>query len=320
LGESAGGRKIFLFKYGEKQVFNRKANYNSACGANDPSFYADKGSDAKPVILLVGAVHGGEMEGTVALMNLIKMLETGTDYREKSYEFKNSYLNNCRLLIIPCMNPDGRGRLGFDSFVGMSDEEMHYYMQGTWKDGSHCGWPGCKSVHPIKDEVKYLGAYYNDDGINLMHDNFFRPMAKETQYLMNLADVEAPDFTVLLHGGGNGTNQIMPLRYAPIFIKEKLTQFDKDLGQRHTEAGIDYKSYNKVTEDGKDYPAPTFNLTSALHHVCGGISFSYESNMALGDGRNMSYPPETILESHYLLFSEIYDFIIKQENSNVEVV
>lgn len=69
LASSAGGRDVYLSEYGEKMNFGRRANYNSACGAGNPAHYARKGQDAKPVLLIVGGVHGGELEGIVAVLN-----------------------------------------------------------------------------------------------------------------------------------------------------------------------------------------------------------------------------------------------------------
>lgn len=76
---------------------------------------------------------------------------------------------------------------------------MTKYGQGTRKDGSLYGWPGAKAVHPMRGDVGILGAYFNDDGINPMHDEFFAPMAEETKAIVQVARQEAPDITVSLH-------------------------------------------------------------------------------------------------------------------------
>jgi hypothetical protein len=51
----------------------------------------------------------------------------------------------------------------------------------------------------MKGDVGILGAYFNDDGVNLMHDDFFLPMARETDAILRLARGEAPDVAVSLH-------------------------------------------------------------------------------------------------------------------------
>ena len=42
-------------------------------------------------------------------------------------------------------------------------------------------------------DVGILGAYFNDDGVNPMHDDFFLPMASETEAILRLAREEARD-------------------------------------------------------------------------------------------------------------------------------
>ena len=80
-GESAGKRPIYRVEYGKSNIKHGKANLSSALGAHDVRFYADKtGDDYVPTLFLIGSVHGGEFEGTMALVNLIKIMETGTDY------------------------------------------------------------------------------------------------------------------------------------------------------------------------------------------------------------------------------------------------
>jgi hypothetical protein len=308
LGYSAGGRKIWMIEYGEKENFNRKANYSSACGAKSTSYYAEKSSSNKPVILLVGAVHGGEMEGIAGLLNLIHVIEKGTDLRGKKWSYISENISRFRLVIIPCMNPDGRARLDFDNFIGMTHEQLKYYMQGTWRDGSLCDWPACKAVHPILKDVDYLGAYFNDNGINLMHDNFFNPMAEETKLLLQLADREAVDFSVLLHGGASSINHITPTTYIPFYMKLAMKELDSRIYSHCTELGLRFNMPEKTKLDGECCPPPSFNLTSAIHHVCGALSILYESNMGLDDSNldHKNYSADEILDSHMVLFEEIF--------------
>lgn len=310
LGYSAGGRKIWMIEYGQKENFRRRANYSSACGANNTSYYADKNSSSKPVILLVGAVHGGEMEGIAGLLNLIHVIEKGTDLSGNKWSYISESISKFRLIIIPCMNPDGRSRLNFDSFIGMTHEQLKYYMQGTWKDGTLCDWPACKAVHPILNDVGYLGAYFNDNGINLMHDNFFNPMAEETKLLLQLADHEAVDLSVLLHGGANCISHITPTTYIPFYIKKQMNELDSRINNRCEEFGLRFKMIEKTGQDGEDYPPPSFNLTSAIHHICGATSLLYESNMGLDDSYldYKNFSAEEILDSHMILFEEILRF------------
>ena len=74
LCKSAGGRDIPYVTYGEKPDYNRKANYSSACGAKDPAHYADR-AGKRTTIMLIGATHGQETEGSAALQTSFPCLK-----------------------------------------------------------------------------------------------------------------------------------------------------------------------------------------------------------------------------------------------------
>lgn len=308
LGLSAGNRPIYSISYGEKMDFRKEANYNSACGAKDLSAYARKDNDTRPVLLIIGGIHGGELEGIAAVLNLIRLLETGEDLRGERHDGITTTFEQFRLVVVPCMNPDGRDRIPVDTFVGMPLEKMRFHIQGAWKDGTLCGWPHCKAVHPIVPHVSHLGGYFNDDGINMMHDNFFAPMAVETKLLMELADNEAADATVLLHGGANTVNHILPLHYAPAPILELQNKFLDRLYDACIAKKLKFlRLYNDLAAS-PGYPPPSFNLTSALHHLTGGLSMTYECNMALdAPGERFSY--SEMLDSHFVLFEQLMRFV-----------
>lgn len=63
----------------------------------------------------------------VALLNLIKIIETGTDYSGIKYPTLSNLTNYIDLMIIPCANPDGRSHIPFNSFVGRTLNDLRYY-------------------------------------------------------------------------------------------------------------------------------------------------------------------------------------------------
>lgn len=308
MASSAGGRDIWIAEYGDKEDFGRKANYNSACGAGNPEHYARKGKDAKPVLLLVGGVHGGELEGIAAVLNLIRLLETGTDYRGKRHDYIYENADRFRLLLVPCLNPDGRARLPVDTLIDVPYEQFVYWMQGTWKDGTLCSWPDCKAVHPIKDAAGFLGSYFNDDGVNFMHDNFFAPMAEETAALLELAEREAVDFHVLLHGGANSPVHFPAIPYLPASVRRQQQAFNERMEEACRKRGLPFSLVDQAAGDGALFPS--FNLTSAVHHTCGGMSMTFESNMGL-DAPGDKLGAEDILDSHFVLFEEMFRFALR---------
>ena len=310
---SAGGREIPYVTYGEKENYNNRANWSSACGAYKPECYADR-AGKRPTFLLFGATHGQETESIMALMNLISLIETGRDLRGKEVPWvtEGYEKSNCRLIIVPTFNIDGRCRFELDSLIDEPMEALRHYGQGRWKNGELCGWPGCKMVHPIKDEVSFLGAYFNDDGINLMHDNFFAPMAQETVALMKLVSDEAPDCVINMHGGDNCTNNLGQPSYAPLYIREEVFALANEVDELAKGFGLS-TFVSPIKDRVEGYPPPTFNLTSAIFHACGAVVSTYESNQGMAEKNQ--FMPEDILQLHYCLFAGIFNHDWRRDHS-----
>jgi hypothetical protein len=273
---SPGGRPVRAVIYGEADDLHSQANYGSAVGAGNAAYYARKDATTKPVILLLGPVHGQEIEGIVGLVNLIHVAETGKDHRGRGWPQLARRLASARVVIVPCPNPDGRARCPYDSFVGLPTRTMTKYGQGTRRDGSLWDWPGAKALHPMKGDVGILGAYFNDDGVNLMHDDFFLPMAKETEAILRLARREAPDMAVSLHSHEHPP-VVLQTSYVPVFMKERIRDLSARLKIRYDEQGLPYGSVvAPQADDPRPGPRSSFNLTSALHHVSGAMAFTFE--------------------------------------------
>ena len=303
LCQSAGGRPVYMLAYGEKKRLGT-ANLSSALGARDKTCYCPAGQ--QKCVVLIGAEHGQETEGVAALMNLISLLENGVDLAGKRNDEILEAVRDIRLVIIPVANVDGRARVEVDCMVGRKFEELRYWGQGTWKDGSLCGWPECKKIHPIKDVAGFLGGYYNDDGVNLMHDTFYCTMANETQALLELCATEAADYILHLHGGGNIKGGMLPTDYAT----KECTQAIEELYQRCQAKG-DLEGLEFFHGAIPGVPSgenpPPVNLVSVTHHVCGGMSACYESNEGILDepiGKPLDC--DTILRMHEILFEECF--------------
>ena len=312
---SPGGLPVYAVYYGKKEDFHSQANYNSAVAARNPAFYAQKDSSTKPVVFFIGPVHGQEAENIVGMVNLIHIAETGKDYRGKDWSGLQSKLEQCRVIIIPCGNPDGRKRCPYDSFAGLPTRIMTKYGQGTRTDGSLWGWPAAKSLHPMKGDVGILGAYFNDDGINPMQDEFFKPMAEETAAILEIARTEAPDLTVSLHSHEYEPMILQP-SYVAMFMKERVNDLARRLNERYKKAGLPHLPDEyiwKPQADDPDFPPNvTFNLISALHHISGTMPFTFEcSHGSTSDNpRAPKVSYDEILDIELILFDEILEYII----------
>ena len=298
---SAGGREIPIFAYGEKPDFKSTANYNSACGAKDPAYYAHK-EGTLPVVFIVGAVHGCELEGIAALMNLISVAETGNDLLGKPQKEMYELIGQVRLLVVPCGNPDGRARYPFACSTGQHYEGAGLYTMGNDKNGKIYQWPYCKGYHPMKEYCDVMGAYYNDDGVNIMHDNFFGGMAAETKAILDTAGEEAADYSLLLHSGGDIPTFIQQPWYVHQSCNDRIHTLDLAIEAESIKRGLNHE-VQAVNGNAAQPVPPSFNLTAALHHVCGGVGILYETYSGSRQ-EPQRFNTEQVLDMHNILFTE----------------
>lgn len=304
-----GGRPLYLVTYGAKEVVTGTANFNSAVGGGQLSAYRDKASRRRPVILLVGPVHGQEVEALTGLVNLINVMETGVDLRGRDQKRLRDLGSRCRLLIIPSGNPDGTARFEPRSLQGMSVDDLRFWGQGTWRDGTFCDWPEVKRVHPmVEGKFSFLGCYFNDGGINPMHDEFFQPMGPEAPAILKVALEEGPDLAVSLHSHG-----AKPALLRPAFVTLDVQKKIRGLAKRY----YDLLKKNRLPsgqifqakpEEGN--PPPAFNLTSALYQVSGATSFTFECPHGLSDKGECQVSLDQILDVQLLLYTAMMEFAL----------
>lgn len=307
---SPGNRKIEMISYGKPFKYERTANYSSALGAKDITCYKKRG--AYPSIVLIGSTHGFEFEGTVSLLNLISLFETGHDLAGNKNDALSSWCESAHITIIPMLNPDGRERVPFETAVGLDRETFRRYAQGEWLDGTMCDWPVCKAYHPIKPYVKRLGGYYNDDGVNIVHDNFFAPMSQTTRSLLNFVEKTAPDMVVDMHGHASaGDGYILPSAHLSNEQLQHWLEFEKLWIERMSAEGFKYRRtvqwhIDQANEKG------SFNIADAVSVICGALSAAYESDQGVTEGKADIYPPterhERIYRKHMLFYECVKDY------------
>lgn len=216
VGNSAGKRPIHSLSFGKKEEARSTATLSSAIASGHPEAFLDTTSRAKPVLMIISAVHGQEMEGTAVAMNLLTLLDRGVDLRGRSWQQLREHAEGFRIVVVPLANPDGRERIPINNLLGAEVDEVYYYGQGVTKDGELLRWPEVKRWQPVPlDMVELLGAYYNDRGVNIEHDDFVVSPGPETRSLLELAKEEKPDVVVVFHGCGNAPTLLGPDRYLP---------------------------------------------------------------------------------------------------------
>jgi hypothetical protein len=107
IGQSAGGRDLFLVTLSDPQAMGRLGQYQAIRNTmlKDPEKaqeMIDKFGDFKVPVFINGSIHGGEYPGTDAAIRLIETLAY-----EDSEEVQN-ILENVILLVNVVQNPDGR--------------------------------------------------------------------------------------------------------------------------------------------------------------------------------------------------------------------
>jgi hypothetical protein len=301
IANTPGGRPMHLVSFGEREYVTQKANFNSAVGGQAQSAFMEKEARYKPVILFVGPVHGHEVEGLTGLANLISIMDTGYDLREREHKELRELGRRCRLLIIPAGNPDGTARLEPRALQGMGLDDLRFWGQGTWSDDTFCGWPQSKRQHPMVGEnIGFLGCYFNDAGINPMHDEFFEPMGPEAPAILKVAREEGVDSAVSLHSHASRPALLRPA-YVTMEKQEDVRKLAAECYAILNKRGLPHGSPFETKAEGGRNPSP-FNLTSAMYHVSGASSFTFECPHGLDSTGACEVGFEEILDIQLALY------------------
>lgn len=301
VAHSPGGRPLHLIAYGKRETPAIDTNFNSAVAAQQPEAYVDKAKRSRPVLFLVGPVHGQETEGLVALVNLIEVMETGRDLRGHEQKTLRQLGDRCRLLILPSGNPDGLARFIPKASQGTTIAESEFWGMGTWADDTIAMWPHSKRIHPhVGPEIGFLGCYFNDRGVNPMHDEFFAPMSAEAPAILSIARREGPDLIVSLHSHANPPAILRPA-YVPLETQEQVASLAERFYALLDAKKLPHANVFLPSPEKGDPPAP-FNLVSALYHTSGAATFTYESPRGVTDEKACHVGFEEMLEIHFVLF------------------
>lgn len=295
-GKSAGGRPLWAVAYGEKEPITHAANLSSALAGRQPEAFFGKERRKKPVFLIISAMHGGEMESIAATLNLASVLETGTDLKGESWPGLQTAAEQMRVILVPCLNPDGRARIPSDDPTTWTEDEQERYRHGLHLDGSPIGWPACKVPHP-RDPAQhaFLGSYFNDAGVNPLHGVFLSPaLAPETHAALALALDETPDCVLDLHSCGAGPFFIVGDIALPETIIRR--QYYLDGFCRHLlkeRLGI-HRPWTTASFEG------ALTLDSAYYHLCGALPMLFEG--ADGTMERNRYTHPQIVDAYLAMF------------------
>jgi len=278
IGTSAGGREIRAVLYGTPRQGKGTTTFSGSLGFGDVAAY--RGPDhSKTVYLGMAAVHGGEFEGIVGMVNLISVLETGRDLRGKDWPQINELVSKIdRLILIPVTNPDGRERipLRMELYRDTDFTVAEYLNTGGDDKGKITGWPQIKEFIPMDfSKPGFPGGYPNDAGVNIQHDDFLGNIQPETQALFDLTAREKPDLIINMHTGA-----VFMLMHKPLGEPALLPFFDTLFSYVHSELALKGLQYtNDPAEEGNSSrtATSTYNLDGALNYHGGALSVVVES-------------------------------------------
>src|SRR5690606_36560963 len=156
-----------------------------------------------------------------------------------------------------------------------------------------------------------LGGYFDDVGINLVHDEFFDPMSPVTAALLRLVRNEAPDMLINLHSY-TAAPGVLPIHYVPMRTKQRIADFVTMFYSRMEQTGLPHAHVPAVATDrADDKTPPPFNIVSACFHAGAALPFTFECAHGLDNGpANFGY--EQILQNHHVLFETAADWLMRK--------
>jgi len=286
IARSAGGRPVWACTRGPKKEIRRTANFSAAHASGRPETFWGEDVPNQCFMYLTG-VHGAEMEGPAAAVNLMHLLEDGRDLDGQEWPDLAAAADGMRLVVVPVANPDGRARVTPRSLVGMTGDDLRYWGQGRWKSGELIGYPACKQHQPLPaDEVDFPGGYPNDDGYNLMHDVTPGDIrTAEVRSLLELAAREVPDCVFNAH-----SYELDPGVLASSTVLAGYAQ-----RQRELSASVERALDARGLRPRPYYESSGYNLVVALHLTCGALGVTFEGPHGL---RHNPWTHRRILDCH----------------------
>lgn len=317
IGTSAGGRPIRAVLYGSPRRGKGTTTFSGSLGFGDVGVY--RGPDHnKTVYMSMAAVHGGEFEGIIGMVNLISVIETGKDLRGKEWPGITETISQLdRLILIPIANPDGRERipLRMELYRDTIYTVPEYLNTGGTPDGTIIGWPQIKEFIPMDlSKPGFPGGYPNDAGVNIQHDNFLGRKQPETQAIFDLAELEKPDLVINMHTGAVYMRMDRPLGEPAL-----RPAFDTLFKYVHSELAVNgLQESNDPAIEGNPARAATgvYNIDGALNWHCGALSVVVESPSHAFSGNSVTREakiesPDNLINAQLICHQQAMKFLAK---------
>ena len=273
------GYPVYALFYGDFNDAPPQTNWSAGQGSTTYRNYYGRKQGGVQTFLFIAGVHGAEPETVAAAVNLIQMLETGSDLRGRKDPALTDLVGKYRFIVVPCVNMDGRA-ISPDHLRGIDWVTFRKVSQGTWKDGSLIGWRGSKAWFPLPlDKVSYPGGYPNADGYNIMHDAAPGDIrTEEAKALLKLAARWRVDAVLNGHSYEHEPSVLQP---SAIDYPEKLARA-RDIRYRCNlalhKAGI-MKAVPKPPSEDR-YPGPGININNVFALASGALTLTLECTVS----------------------------------------
>ena len=287
IATTAGGFPVWAVAYGPPQATPGTATWGIGSNSRNVASYKT-GEDGPQVVVMLCGVHAAEAEAIAGAINMISLLETGKDLRGNERPKLLDLAANYRLVILPCVNMDGRA-VSPDHLRGATPEEFRRASQGIWTDGSEIGYPGCKEYAPLPlERVAHPGGYPNSEGYNIQHDCCPGDLrTDEARGLLKLVADEQADLILNMHSHSIG-GQILgaSLLAYPLHV-ERIHTYKQRIHDALDAKGLRPGPVHAMHQRGG------VNLNTACVIASGGLTVTFEQS-AIAD-----WTFEEALEVHY---------------------
>jgi hypothetical protein len=307
IGRSAGGHPILAAAWGAREDLPNRTSLSlgsALAGGSAAAFYGE-GERKRQTLLFIGNAHGIEFEGTVAAVNMLSVLATGKDLRGRRWPRMHREGRKLRVVVIPTLNVDGRMRHAeVTHFLDKDAAEYREICQGDWKTGEKITWPKSKLHFPIPpDQVKKMGGYFNDCGVNLVYDTGLGcDPQPETAALLRLCREEMPDCAVCSHTN-RGSLVETPDSFVPSYYRQRQVQIGAIVGARCLREGV-IRRY-AVPQGTQGYAGEVFYQTDLIYHACGALPLLVEFPAGY---KNFPYTFHEVLDIGMCALEEILGF------------
>ena len=304
IAETPAGFPVYAYFYGKFDEPAPQTNW-SASNSSDAvtSFMGDY--DHPQTVMLLAGVHGSEPEGTAAAVNLIRMLETGKDFRGLTDTTFMNLASKYRLIIIPCANMDGRA-VSPDHLRGQPYEVFRAACQGTWKDGSLVGWKPSKRYFPLPlDKVSFPGGYPNSEGYNIQHDVTPGDMrTEEAKGICSLMSRWRVDAMLNAHSCQYAPHMVAPSLVNPQRHIDRGCEISDRIHEILLEEGLILKPRKKTVSKQE-----TLNLSSAVNWCSGGFGLTLECSSSYDniDKPKICYTFDQLMEPVFISMNVIME-------------